>query len=372
MQNPHPKYKVREGDTIPIITERFGVKEIVWINYHNNECRMFHEIGKKIPNRVKEIYLLPELWEKADELNYITPLNLRNYQQPIVLHMGGNLYYAPANLDNRYGVIFHLQKDKVHYEIDCIYKGNVSDSVYQIAFDRHQVYINNQEPDLRLYEMADQMAKAVYPLFLDINRERKIEKIYNHPEIVQRCNNAQKKLSQYYVGEYAEKYFRLFEKQYSNPDNLINHIENELFYQLFFLPIQGSYENLQKKIQYEFVSGKNNTTTYNLVVTLESEYTESGKLIAHIISEEKQDAQPCFEAEYRLHPEDHSIFSIRGYLIKMNDKQVPCRTDFEIYHLNPEKRIIKKIIPRYESIYLAERKTFAPQKKEFSFWDIFS
>lgn len=59
MKTLHPKYKIKEGDTIQTITRLFEVEESVWLRYHNNMCRLNHIIRDHIPSELKEIYLLP-------------------------------------------------------------------------------------------------------------------------------------------------------------------------------------------------------------------------------------------------------------------------------------------------------------------------
>jgi hypothetical protein len=285
-----------------------------------------------------------------------------------VLHNQRLLFHAPENLHNRYGVMLHFKDSAMHYKIDCICREELPDGVCKILLDRRQTYINNQAPDSMLYQIADRMGKAVYPLLLTINRENKIKSLANYNEVVQRCSEAKKVLLQNYAGAYAEKYIRLFEQQYGNPNSLLTHIENELFCRLFFLPLQGAYDDLQKEVQYGFVSGKGKVQTYNLTVTLEPKYTESGKIIARVASKETWDKQPRFEAEYRLYPEDHSIFSIRG---KLTDEDGSAGVAFEIFHLNPKERVLETIIPNYEAIYLKDRQSSVPAKKEKSFWNIF-
>ena len=373
MKPRHPKYKIKQTDTLQSITQLFGVEEKVWLQYHNNLCRPPEElIREQLPKDLTEIYLLPELWEKEEELNIVVAPKPKNSEQPIVLHLDSVLFNAPMNFNHRYGVVFQFPKDKVHFEIDCIYDGRITDDVYQITINREQVYANEQAPNTKMYEIADQMAKAVYPLVLHINRERKIEEIHNYQEIVQRCAEARKKLPEYYQGEYAEKYIDLFEKHCSNPNSLINHMESNRFYQLFFLPIQGLYEKLKKTVEHQFIFDKSGEINCNLEVTLEPKYTEWGKLVAHVVGKSVQNGKTCFEAKYFLYPEDNSIFAIQGHWAHASDEQAEAsRVNFEIYHLNPEQRVFKNIIPKYKMLYLTEEKKEAVEKKR-GVWGIFS
>lgn len=346
MNKLHPKYEIKEGDTIQIITERFGIGKDVWLRYHNNMCRLDQVIRDILPNDLGEIYLLPELWNNAGILNAPEPLASEyNENTPIVLHNRNVLFFVPVNINNKYGVVLNLGKDQIHYEIECKYIGKIAEDIFQIELNRTQVYINNQEPDLKLYELADQMAKAVYPLVLNIDKNRKIIRINNHDEILLRCEDARKKMSQYYVGEKAEKYLEIFGRNCSNPVALINRIEQELFFQLYFLPIQGIYNDQnEKKIQYTHISSMNDITIYNLNIKLEPVYTRWNKIVANIESDEQENATTCFKVEYLLYPEDHSIFEIKGHLMYKGRDANMRTTYFKIYHLNKEERVIKRKI----------------------------
>lgn len=373
MKKPHPKYKIKEGDSISSISSLFGIEESVWLTYHNNMCRLTDIIRQEIPSHLEYVFLLPELWDKEDDLNNPKePIHpLFNEKQRVALFQNRILFFAPCNINNTYGVIVNFDKNQVHYEIEVKFIEQLTPEVFRLSIDRKQVYINNQEPDGKLYEMADQMAKSIYPIIIDINKEKKIVAIANHNEIRQRCDETRGKLSQYYVGEYAQKKIRLFETQVNNPNSLINHLENELFYQLFFLPIRGIYnDGLIKKDQYLHRSNTHKITTYNLNIVLNENYTESGKIVAKIHSDEKINTERCFDAEYRLYPEDHSIFSMRGSLILSDDRGKPHSTRFEIYHLNTNERVLKKVIPRPKVVSLDEKKSNIAKKKK-SFWDIF-
>lgn len=376
-KHQHPKYKIKESDTLQSITELFNIEKTVWIQYHNNMCQLDDIIQECLPGHLEEIYLLPELWENVDDFNSTNQTRhaLFNEQEEIILYNKNILFFAPYNINNRYGVIIDLGENRIHYEVEIKYIGHLTPDVFRISIDRKQVYINNQEPHFKLYEMADQMAKSIYPLILDINKEKKIQAIANYQDIRQRSTDVQKRLSQYFVGEYANKYIQTFKKHVNNPNTLINHLENELFYQLFFLPIQGLYdEQLTRKTQYSHLSEMNTITIYDLNVELNHRYTESGKIIAKIHSTEVLDANISFEAEYRLYPEDHSIFSMRGNLILLNDKNKACNTHFEIYHLNTSERIIKRGIINHKklsSIKGQQEKTSNALKKQKRIWNIF-
>lgn len=341
MKPQYPKYTIKQGDTLQSISEQFGVEEATWKRHHNTLCRLDEIIRDHLPSHLEEIYLMPGLWEKGPVLNApaMTETKADSVNKPIKLYDGNILFFALRNLNDKYGVVLNMGNDRIHYEIECKYLNEISDDAFRISLDRGQVYINYREPDTKLYQLADQMGKAVYPLVLDMDRERDIIAIGNHKDIIARCQEAEKKLSQYYTGEIAEGYIDAFGSMYKNPNTIMNNIGQELFFQLFFLPIQGLYDSQKhKKIQYRHISGKNGITEYNLNVSLRPFYTLSGMLVADIESDEIVNSGKCFQAKYLLYPEDHSVFSMVGSLVQKNGNGKESRIHFEIYHLNKEER----------------------------------
>ena len=248
MPNSHPKYKVREGDTIPIITERFGVKEIVWINYHNNECRMFHEIGKKIPNRVKEIYLLPELWEKADALNAMPntkEIEGKRIDQRIEFGFENTLPMKACYEPLHYGVMLALFNDEkvntIKYEISVRWIGKEDKNHYIEINKISDTCINDQEPDLMFDILAVKAASALYPLQLIVTSSDGIVGINNVADIQKRWENTKQEIRKYYSSDVLEKYLRLNDKTLQSEETLLRSLRNDWFLHAYFNRIYQPY-----------------------------------------------------------------------------------------------------------------------------------
>ena len=338
MKKQHPKYKIRKGDTLESISLLFGIEKDIWTRYHNNMCSLSNVIHREnvLPAKLEEIFLLPELWEKAYKLNLLTEslsLNLKK-DDPIEL-INNHLQFRPEGINHKYGVTLNLAKNKVHYEMALACIGQTG-STFRLVLDRKQVYINDKEPDGKLYELANQMGKSIYPIIIDVNKQsREIIDICNYDEMKERCRGNIVELKRYFTGEYAERYIYLYEKQIGNLNSLKNHLQTELFNELYLLPVQQNiFDKLHSSILYQHTSESNIQTCYHLDIRLNPMYTDSGKIIALVNSREQLGSTPCFKAEYRLYPKDHTIFSIRGSLILPHGHKKLHTTTFEIYHLN--------------------------------------
>lgn len=381
MKPRHPKYKIKEGDTIQIITELFGIDKDIWLRYHNNMCRLDDIIRDTLPKQLDEIYLLPELWEKENTLNTRHSLMRENQENTsIVLHNKSVLFFAPMNINNKYGVVLNLEKDKIlnkeigqhthlrgnpvildnqnfistpqnldgrygvttyckdnkiQYEITVTYKGHTPSDEFIFYINRKQLYINDNEPDLLLYEMANKMSKAFFPMLIGINNQGQVFSIYNYQEIQERSKEIVKELRQYYVGEYAEKYINNFQINCTNVNTIIKNIRNEIFLKLFFFPIYGNYDkNLLTRRELIWYDKYNIKYEESLSISIYPYYNRTGKLKLYVKPEKKETTSPFINAEYRLYPNDNSIAMIIGEIALFNVKKELVVTKVEIIHLS--------------------------------------
>jgi hypothetical protein len=253
--NTYPKYKIKKGDTIQSITALFGVAEETWLRYHNRSCRLDNVIRKKLPSHLEEIYLPPELWEKADELNSmpsVQELVEKKVNQKIQFGYDNTLTmkFCPDAL--HYGVMLALfNNDKVNtikYEIGIrwIAKENL---IHIIEINKSNICINDQKPDLVADKLAVQTASAVYPLELIVTRANGIIGINNFEEIQKRWEISKKKIRDYNTGETLDKYLHLTEKTLTNETSLLKSLRNDWFIHSYFNNIYQTYGS-----QYSFTN----------------------------------------------------------------------------------------------------------------------
>lgn len=257
-----------------------------------------------------------------------------------------HLLFHPQYMNNRYGVVFTYPEKgiKVHYEIECQFKRYLDNINYLYSIDRKQVFINNEAPDGKLYEMADKMGRCLYPLLLKINGKQQIQEIRNYKQVVERCFIAVEKLRKYYTGEIALDSIRAFEHQYSNPNNLIGGIQQDLFYQLLTFPIYQSYGNDLTMESTIPVCQGNRVKSYNVTMRIDPYYTPTDKIIVKIRSDRmslEDSKKHALDITYKLYADTHSIFSVIGHMELPGKRDRPSVVSFEIFHLNYENRLKK-------------------------------
>lgn len=238
-------------------------------------------------------------------------------------------------INHKYGFIFtHLNKDlKIHYKLDLKFVGynNFANPIYEI--NRYQVYINNKEPDILLYEMADKMSKSFYPFVFSMNENQTIRSIENFKEIINRCKRTEEDLRKYYVGDTAEKIINNFKRHYNDEHYLKNELENNIFYNILFFPSQKQL-NLPSSQQTNFkfsIEGK--AIKLPVLQKIEPLVSKSKKIKLNLLGLKNEDNVNTFEISYKLNESDNSIFSAIGK-IEYVVRREKTSYELECYHIN--------------------------------------
>ncbi len=226
----------------------------------------------------------------------------------------------------------------IHYEIACAFVKRALEGKFILTFDRKQVFINNKLPGSKIYEMADEMAKCVYPVTVEISGGNRITSIINYEEIISRSKLTLEKLSRYLEGDAAAEAFEIFEKHCSNPNTVISGLQSELYYKLLFLPLHTQYvTGLSANLA--MPSPGINSAPAKAIATLLPCYNEGGKVVADVHG---QTDDAVFSIHYQLYPEDHTVYAVAGNATYTNSKNEVNNMEFEIYHTDPEKRIVNQ------------------------------
>jgi hypothetical protein len=80
-------------------------------------------------------------------------------------------------------------------EVECI-QSHYNNCVFEI--NRKQVFIDQQAPDLKIEQIAEACAHAIFPIQLKVNQEGNIVKIENHEAIKNRWVPIKNRLLKYY------------------------------------------------------------------------------------------------------------------------------------------------------------------------------
>jgi hypothetical protein len=283
-------------------------------------------------------------------------------QKKVVFGKGFSLYFFPFMEKRVYG--FKCQNfeneelsNTVHYEIEveCI-QSHYNNCIFEI--NRKQVFIDQQAPDLKIEQIAEACAQAIFPIRVKIDQEGSIVEIVNHKAIKQRWIPIKERLLKYYQGNIVPEIILRSETVLLNENLLEKSICKNWFFHLYFKPLYIGYtpDKLHDYIWESPVFG-NQIIKYDVNHTIEEHYSATDKIFINAkgksIDERTIDEvlNGCsypkskmagivvaplkseMEVQYKLYGEDRSIFSIIGsYKTKITEQKQKI-TQVEIYHL---------------------------------------
>ncbi len=247
MKPRHPKYTIKQGDTLQSITRLFGVEQDVWTRYHNNMCRLDHVIRDVLPRHLEDIYLLPELWNRELILNRPAPLAelARPIQRIAVLGYQNTLYLKTAVSAVKYGVNITIQDDKklnsIKYEVPVKYLGRQDDDFYVEISSPESIRINDLLPDSKADRLAADVYNLLYPIVFRIDRHGCIIGIDNFEEIKKRWDGSLEEIRRNRFGESLEKYLKLCSYSLKNEEKLLRKLKRSYFFSCYFFGIYQAY-----------------------------------------------------------------------------------------------------------------------------------
>lgn len=260
MKVSHPKYILKSNDTLQKITELFGVEEDVWKRYHNNMCRLDDVIRDTLPKHLEEIYLLPELWGKVNELSNGLKIKEKYACGKVVLGYNNTLHQKVNIITIKYGVKIIIQNGEketsIKYELSINKKGRVDNNFLMEINRLSLVYIDDMYPDLMVDRLAADTFEMVYPLLFLVDKNGCIVDLFNFEEIKDRWSKGKDQLREGRKGEWLEKYLRMTDKCFSRKENFLSKLKNDWFLHSFFLGIYQTYTSnyeIERDVFFPFV-----------------------------------------------------------------------------------------------------------------------
>lgn len=275
MNKPHPKYRIKAGDTINSLTLFFGVEATTWISYHNDRCRLEHLIRDKLPKGLTDIYLLPELRAKANVfmINRHTNLEIHAIESDdlSVPTAHRSIYPHWRLLDHTYGVRMVIEKGQetieIRYNLHIRYIQEESeDSVLLLIHRASDVYINDELPTLCMDELAYHTGKVFYPFVVEVDKRANWIGIRNYQQIQSRW---EKEIVPYvrlrYSGEIVNRYLESMDEVISSKDKLEAILKNELSIKILFKSAYRVYSpQFDDKTILEFAVGDYHLAPYQV------------------------------------------------------------------------------------------------------------
>lgn len=331
--------KISKGTTLKELAAYLNLTPEQLKRYHNANCPLQDLIGYEIPDHVTIIYVPPKEQELRDKIFSSEGAQKIKYKSKNLLDNG-------FSYNKRYGIIQktflnNSETNKIHYEVEV----KKQQSLFEI--NRHAVYINNQEPDLIVEQMADKMGSIIYPLKIKTGETGEIREVTNQQDILDRWLKLRPDLEEYYVGYVAKNIFDKAQKRLQSRSRFLNDIKKPIFHQLYFLPLWNKLdEEGNHSFEQTLYLDKQSPFHYKIDIKLEKEISPTNKVFINATGSLDSESYPdidtfrktkeqrgFFDFTYKLNAMDNSIFSIVGEMgVKSFDENK--KIIFECYELS--------------------------------------
>jgi hypothetical protein len=253
----------------------------------------------------------------------------------VVLPLHGLLLFKPNKNISQYGFVinFPSQSLKISFELSITLKHFVNQELAVYEVDRKNFYINNRPPDIIMYEIADKMAAAIFPVVFTVNQNLEIVNLENHKEITSRCEQTKAEIAHYYIGKVSENILTNFTNHYSNPSLLAKQLQKDWWYFILFPTLYQYYGFKLYTQKTATLAFQDHKLDLEVFYEIEKQYNQTGKLILNLKSEPNKKDQASYQARYILNPEVNTIASAVGTIQYLEDDTLET-VQFECYQLN--------------------------------------
>lgn len=343
-------YTLQQGDTLHSIANKFGLEESAIRYFHNehSSLKMFIPFDHKIPNHVLEIVLPIVALQKNKSLAQGAPLELKNQN---------SLFCDFRLLNHTYGVVLHLETQKeekrIHYStaLNCTKE---FEFVYNLTLHKNQVYIDYKAPNMLAEDLANSLAKPLYPIEVQIGRSATLLGVTNQPQIQQRWEIEKPKLSRYFKSAIAEEQINAVDAAYKNRTAIEKALQRDLFFSLYFSGLYTKYftslqiNNTVNIPIYPFLKGikydiKQSVSPFlnangNIVMQQTGEVSDSRSTIDIAQNKDKpyHKGNPLegeLDIEYEFCNKTYIIKSITGTISFLMNKKLQKKITIEAYQL---------------------------------------
>lgn len=294
VKRPHPKYNIKEGDTLQKVTDLFGIEESIWKGYHNNMCRLDDIIRDTLPKHLEEIFLLPELWDKELNLSHISTNNeevnhdttrkvrVQNTKSGQKQLTNWAIYPRLNKLNHAYWFRYIIEDKKsvteVKYKVLVRHIRQETEETDLYLINRiSDVYINDELPNLCMDELAYETGKVFYTMVVEIDKKAQRVALRNYEQIKNKwINTIRPYVVLRYGGEVGNRYLTQMDKVIGDKNRIEEIFKNDLFIQLYFGTFYHSYSQefeIDKTV--EFSTGST-PSYFNVNCKLNRNFTEKG------------------------------------------------------------------------------------------------
>ena len=242
MEDKYKVYSVKKGDTLKSVATVFGktLQEIK--SFHNLFCDEKDLIVKCFPETLEYLNVYPYL-----------DIYINDGRPKVVFESGYFLPFHPSFIKKNYGVMYTIFQgssiNTMEFEtsVACIKK--LSNNLFVFKINKlSKTFINQEETNSITDELAEKVARVIYPLEIVVNGFGKQIDVHNFESIQKRWNKNKKKILEEYQGEWIEKYLALNEQTLLNKSNFNEALSKDWFLDVYFSEIYVNYTPFLKTV----------------------------------------------------------------------------------------------------------------------------
>ncbi|EGD35163.1 LysM peptidoglycan-binding domain-containing protein [Capnocytophaga sp. oral taxon 338] len=227
-------YKVKKGDTLQLIAEKFQISVSDLRHYHNMRCELWELLEQKLTSKTERIILPSE-----EEL-----IILQEHQQAVLKEQERPSRY----LDKKFYAKDYDVKEVV-LTSDKEVKTDYSLSLQMEKAEKGWSMIVNttyQEADTKFTELATACMQAMQPLRYHLSINGGITDIENHREIIERFTQKRIDIEGYFEGELAKSYTDAFYEKLIDKEYMIERLQMSFLNQVLFPRMEWFHKENEK------------------------------------------------------------------------------------------------------------------------------
>ena len=196
------KHKLKKSDTIESVAQELGITILELTGFHNIYCTNNDTIGYELPSHLEELYVYPHIRE------------FKKKEHPKVhFTIGNTLVYKPNYKKFNYGVMYTIWSgdilNTIKQQTSVVCKQQTKEG-FLFEIDRmSKTFVNDLECNLIADELAEKVAKVIYPLTILVSNEGRYIDIVNFEKIQKRWKITYAEILEEYEGDWVEKYLAL-------------------------------------------------------------------------------------------------------------------------------------------------------------------
>ena len=227
-------YKVKKGDTLQLIAEKFQILVNDLRHYHNMRCELWELLEQKLTSKTERI-IVPSEEELA---------SLQGHQQAVQKELERPSRY----LDKKFYAKDYDVKEVV-ITSDKEVKTDYSLSLQMEKAEKGWSMIVNttyEEADTKFTELATACMQAMQPLKYHLSINGGITDIENHREIIERFAQKRIDIESYFEGELAKSYTDAFYEKLIDKEYILERLQMSFLNQVFFPRMEWFHKENEK------------------------------------------------------------------------------------------------------------------------------